>query len=96
MRWMREGGAARRAMKGVAFGLPLPLCSCGVVPVYQSLIRRGTPAAAAVSFLVATPELGLDAILISLPMLGADVAIARPSAACESWRKLRGKGRGCG
>ncbi len=81
MRWMRQGGAARRAMKGVAFGLPLPLCSCGVVPVYQSLIRRGTPAAAAVSFLVATPELGLDAILISLPMLGADVAIARVIAA---------------
>ena len=53
------------------FGLPLPVCNCGVLPLYHSLVRRGVPSAAAFSFLVATPELGLDAIILSLPLLGA-------------------------
>ncbi|MFO0656803.1 MAG: permease [Polyangia bacterium] len=42
-------------MRGVLFGLPLPICSCSVLPVYRSLIVRGAPAAAALSFLVAAP-----------------------------------------
>ncbi|MCA9563012.1 MAG: permease, partial [Myxococcales bacterium] len=42
-------------MRGVFFGAPLPVCSCGVVPVYQKLIRRGVPAAAGMAFLIATP-----------------------------------------
>jgi uncharacterized membrane protein YraQ (UPF0718 family) len=45
--------------------------------VYHSLIKKGVPPSAAIAFLIATPELGIDAILISLPLLGADLTIAR-------------------
>ena len=76
-RWMQTGRPFSDASRGVVFGLPLPICSCGVVPLYRSLINRGVPATAAMAFLVATPELGLDAILISWPLLGSELAIAR-------------------
>ena len=77
LRWMKTGRPLSEATRGMVFGLPLPICSCGVVPLYQSLINRGVPATAAMAFLVATPELGLDAVLISLPLLGSELAIAR-------------------
>ena len=79
--WMKRGGATTRSLKGMLFGLPLPICSCGVIPVYRSLVTQGVPLSAALAFLVATPELGLDAILLSWPLLGADMAIARVTAA---------------
>ncbi len=79
--WMKKGGAMTRSWKGMVFGLPLPICSCGVIPVYRSLVTQGVPLSAALAFLVATPELGLDAILLSWPLLGADMAIARVAAA---------------
>lgn len=81
MDWLRGGGVLGQSLKGMAFGLPLPICSCGVVPVYQSLVRRGAPVAAAIAFLVATPEVGLDAVLLSLPLLGARVTGVRLVAA---------------
>ncbi|NVB40580.1 permease [Pseudenhygromyxa sp. WMMC2535] len=76
-RWLRQGSSPREALRGVIFGLPLPLCSCGVVPVYRSLIKRGVPATAALAFLIATPELGLDALLLSLPLLGSELTLLR-------------------
>ena len=79
--WMRRGGALSQALRGVLFGLPLPICSCGVVPVYRSLVTRGVPAAAGLAFLVATPELGLDAIWLSWPLLGGRMTLARVVAA---------------
>ncbi len=81
IRWLSRGNTLQQATRGVVFGLPLPLCSCGVVPVYRSLVRRGVPAAAALAFLVATPELGLDAVLLSLPLLGPKMALVRVAAA---------------
>jgi len=69
------------ALKGILFGLPLPICSCGVVPLYRSLHAQGVPAAAATAFLVATPELGLDSLLISLPLLGVRITAVRLGAA---------------
>ena len=74
-------GKLAQALRGVAFGLPLPVCSCGVLPLYESLIRRGAPPAAAMAFFVATPELGLDAVLLSVPLLGSSLTIARVTAA---------------
>lgn len=65
------------AARGVLFGLPIPICSCGVVPLYRGLMRRGVPPAAAVAFLIATPELGFDSILLSFPLLGWQVALVR-------------------
>ncbi len=75
--WMARGGAGMQAVRGVAFGLPLPICSCGVVPLYRSLIGKGVPPAAAIAFLVATPELGLDAIFLSFPLLGPQMTAIR-------------------
>lgn len=77
VRWMGRGGSAAQALKGMAIGLPMPVCSCGVVPLYRTLVRRGAPPAAAMAFLIATPEIGLDALLLSLPLLGLDMAAAR-------------------
>lgn len=78
---LARGGSLRQSLRGVAFGLPLPVCSCGVLPLYASLIRRGAPVAAAMAFFVATPELGLDAVLLSVPLLGSSLTIARVVAA---------------
>jgi uncharacterized membrane protein YraQ (UPF0718 family) len=75
--WMARGRSGAQALRGMAFGLPLPICSCGVVPLYRTLIVRGVPAPAAMAFLVATPELGLDAIFISVPLLGPQMTIIR-------------------
>jgi hypothetical protein len=65
------------ALRGIALGLPLPICSCGVTPIYHTLIRRGVPAAAAVSFLIATPEIGLDSFFLSLRLLGWQITLLR-------------------
>ena len=79
--WMKRGGSLAHTLRGMAFGLPLPICSCGVVPVYRSLVAQGVPTAAAMAFLIATPELSLDAVLISVPLLGAEFAAVRVVAA---------------
>ena len=81
MRWMTRGSAPTQALRGVIFGLPIPICSCGVVPLYQSLIRRGVPASAALAFLIATPELGIEALLLSIPLLGVELTVTRLIAA---------------
>lgn len=77
IRWMERGGGVSQSVRGMAIGLPFPICSCGVVPLYRSLIQRGAPPAAAMAFLVATPELGLDAVLLSIPLLGPQVTVLR-------------------
>jgi uncharacterized membrane protein YraQ (UPF0718 family) len=81
IRWLRRGSAPTQALKGMAVGLPFPVCSCGVVPLYQSLIRKGAPATAGMAFLIATPELGLDAVLLSVPLLGTGMTVIRVVAA---------------
>ena len=78
---LARGSRVAQSLRGVVFGLPLPVCSCGVLPLYESLVRRGAPAAAAIAFFVATPELGLDAVLLSVPLLGESLTIARVVAA---------------
>ncbi|NBW39388.1 hypothetical protein EBR25_00125 [bacterium] len=77
VQWMRKGGRVRQAAKGMMVGLPLPICSCGVLPYYQALVKKGAPPAAAVAFLIATPELGLDAVFLSLPLLGKELMVIR-------------------
>lgn len=81
MRWLRGGRPLGQTLKGMTFGLPLPICSCGVIPMYQSLIRKGTPPAAAMAFLVATPEIGIEAIILSVPFLGFELTGVRLLAA---------------
>lgn len=75
--WLKSGRALTQASKGMAVGIPLPLCSCSIMPVYHSLIKKGVPQSAAIAFLIATPEIGIDAILISLPLLGSELTVTR-------------------
>jgi uncharacterized membrane protein YraQ (UPF0718 family)/copper chaperone CopZ len=64
--------------KAALFGVPLPLCSCGVIPVGTSLRRHGASPAATTSFLLSTPQTGVDSILVTYAMLGPLFAIYRP------------------
>lgn len=71
-------------VKAALFGAPLPLCSCGVIPAAVGLRRSGASKAATTSFLISTPETGVDSISISYAMLGPFMAIIRPIAALTS------------
>jgi uncharacterized membrane protein YraQ (UPF0718 family)/copper chaperone CopZ len=62
-------------------GIPLPLCSCGVIPTAMSLRREGASKGATTSFLIATPQTGVDSILATYGMMGLPFAIVRPVAA---------------
>jgi hypothetical protein len=57
-------------IKATLFGIPLPLCSCGVVPVATSLKNSGASKGATVSFLITTPEVGADSFLVTYSLLG--------------------------
>jgi len=70
--------------KASLFGVPLPLCSCGVIPVGAALHRQGASRGATVAFLISTPQTGADSILVTLSLLGATFAIYRPLAALAS------------
>lgn len=63
------------------FGIPLPLCSCGVIPTAMSLRREGASKGATVSFLIATPQTGVDSIIATYALMGLPFAILRPVAA---------------
>ncbi len=62
-------------------GVPLPLCSCGVIPTSVSLKKNGASDGAMVSFLVSTPQTGVDSILATYSLLGLPMAIIRAVAA---------------
>jgi len=63
------------------FGVPLPLCSCGVIPTAMGLRREGASKGATVSFLIATPQTGVDSIIATYSLMGLPFAIIRPIAA---------------
>lgn len=60
------------------FGVPLPLCSCGVIPVAAGLRSHGASKSATTAFLLSTPQTGVDSIAITYTMLGPLFAIFRP------------------
>lgn len=68
-------------IKAALIGIPLPLCSCGVLPTAVSLRRNGASRGAATSFLIATPQTGIDSIAATYSLLGPAFAIIRPVAA---------------
>jgi len=70
--------------KAAVFGAPLPLCSCGVIPAALGLRRAGASKPATISFLVSTPETGVDSVTISYALLGPFMAVVRPIAAIIS------------
>ncbi len=62
-------------------GVPLPLCSCGVIPTGISFYKHGASKASTVSFLISTPQTGVDSIFVTYSMLGLPLAIIRPIVA---------------
>jgi len=78
------GHGKQAIIKAALIGAPLPLCSCGVIPVATELRRSGASASATSSFLVATPETGVDSVSVSYALLGPVFAIYRPIAAIMS------------
>ncbi|MGZ9897060.1 SO_0444 family Cu/Zn efflux transporter [Shewanella gaetbuli] len=87
MAWMQKqlgGHGFKTVLKAAILGAPLPLCSCGVIPAAVGLRRSGASKAATTSFLVSTPETGVDSVTVSYVLLGPFMAIVRPIAAVTS------------
>ncbi|MBS3734737.1 MAG: SO_0444 family Cu/Zn efflux transporter [Phycisphaerae bacterium] len=78
------GRGVWQVVKAAVVGVPMPLCSCGVIPVSSSLRRRGASKGATVGFLIATPQDGVDSILVTFSLLGPVYAVFRPVVALVS------------
>jgi len=68
-------------IRAVLVGVPLPICSCGVLPIATGLRRNGAGKGATAAFLISTPQTGIDSILATYALMGPVFAIARPLAA---------------
>lgn len=79
-RWLGQPGFGA-TFRAACLGIPLPLCSCAVVPVTIELSRKGASREASLAFLVSTPETGVDSILLTWGLMGPLMAILRPIAA---------------
>lgn len=72
------------SVKAAFIGAPLPLCSCGVIPTALGLRKSGASKNATASFMVATPETGVDSVSITYALMGPFMAVFRPIAAVSS------------
>lgn len=79
-RWMGRPGMGGVTLAALV-GVPLPVCSCGVVPISVEMRRKGASTPASLSFLTTTPESSIDSILFTWGLMGPVMAIARPIAA---------------
>ncbi len=82
--WLQRhlgGPGFKPVLKSVLLGVPLPLCSCGVIGVSASLRKQGASPAAVTGFLIATPQTGVDSILATWGMLGPVLGVFRPLVA---------------
>lgn len=71
----------RSILNASLLGIPLPLCSCGVIPTAMSLRKEGASKAATTSFLIATPQTGVDSIIATYSLMGLPFALIRPLVA---------------
>jgi uncharacterized membrane protein YraQ (UPF0718 family) len=74
-------GRFRSVFKAALLGIPIPLCSCGVLPAAMSLKKQGANNGATTAFLISTPESGVDSIAITYALLDPIMTVARPLAA---------------
>lgn len=75
-----SAGKVRSVINASLAGLPLPLCSCGIVPAAMSIRKRGANRGATLSFLISTPETGVDSIAITYALLDPLMTVFRPLA----------------
>jgi uncharacterized membrane protein YraQ (UPF0718 family) len=94
-------GRFTSVLKASLIGIPMPLCSCGVLPAAVSLRKQGANKGATTAFLISTPETGADSIAISYALLDPMITVARPVAAfitaicaglIENWTARRTEG----
>lgn len=76
-----SGKGWKSVVKSALIGIPLPLCSCGVLPTAIAMRRNGASKAASTSFLISTPQTGVDSIAATWSLLGPAFAVIRPVAA---------------
>ncbi|MDE6341931.1 MAG: permease [Muribaculaceae bacterium] len=76
-----SGRSMSSVVKAALIGVPLPLCSCGVLPTAIAMRRNGASRAASSAFLISTPQTGVDSIAATWSLLGPAFAIMRPVAA---------------
>ncbi len=69
---------SRSVLNASLLGIPMPLCSCGVIPTGISFYKSGASKGSSVSFLISTPQTGVDSILVTYSLLGLPFAIIRP------------------
>jgi uncharacterized membrane protein YraQ (UPF0718 family)/regulator of protease activity HflC (stomatin/prohibitin superfamily) len=74
-------GRIRSSILGSLIGVPLPLCSCSVLPTALALKKKGARRAGAVSFLIATPETGVDSIVLTYGLMDPIMTVFRPLSA---------------
>ena len=74
-------GRVRPVLLAALAGIPIPLCSCGVLPAAAGLKRQGANNGATMSFLISTPESGIDSIPLTFALLDPIIALIRPIAA---------------
>lgn len=74
-------GKIKSVFKAALLGVPIPLCSCGVLPAAAQLKRQGANKGATTAFLISTPESGVDSIAVSWALLDPLMTVARPVAA---------------
>ncbi len=77
LRWLR-GDSLKSITSSAAIGVPMPLCSCSVVPVVAEMRRKGASRSACMSFLITAPETGADSILVTNAFFGPIAAVVRP------------------
>ncbi len=98
------GHQGRNVALGSILGVPLPICSCGIVPLSMALRRKGAGRGATMAFMVSTPETSADAVALTFGLMGPVMALARPAVALvtslvaglliEVSDEERGRGRG--
>jgi len=74
-------GRFRSVFKAAILGIPIPLCSCGVLPAAASLKKQGANNGATTAFLISTPESGIDSIAMTYALLDPIMTVARPVVA---------------
>lgn len=74
-------GGFMSVLKAVMLGVPLPLCSCGVIPAAIGIKKQSAGNAASIGFLISTPQTGVDSIMVSGSMLGLPFALFKVFAA---------------
>lgn len=71
----------KSSLNAAILGVPMPLCSCGVIPTGVSFYRNGATKGATTSFLISTPQTGVDSIMATYSLLGLPFALIRPIVA---------------